>query len=190
MAFALRELCGQECVHHLQCDDLTDHACADGEHVCIVVLTGQSCSGRIMAECAADAAYLICSDGNADAGGADDNTLLAFAGSDSFCSGAAEVGIITGIKAVCTEVFALNTLFFQMPDHLCLELKSTVIRSDCNHFFFLLFLFPQPVFLLFFLISGLPPAKTIPGIFSNLHYSLQKKPVRLNSHGRTGELSS
>ena len=39
-------------------------------------------------------------------------------------------------------------------------------------------------------IEGLPPAKTMPGIFSNLHYSLQKKPVRLNSHGRTGELSS
>ena len=133
MALSIGERCCEECIHDIHGNIFADHTRTDRENIRVVVLTGQPGGSRIVAETAADAADLVCSNGNTDTGRADDNALFAFAAGNCLRDSTAEFGIVTGIKTVSTEIFALHPLLFQMRDHLCLEFKSAMIRSDCNH---------------------------------------------------------
>ena len=76
------EFGGQPGVGDFQSQILAHNTGADGHHVGVVVQTGHLGGPDIAQQSAADAVHLVGGDGNADAGGAQHDALLAFAGGD------------------------------------------------------------------------------------------------------------
>ncbi|MBQ1372337.1 MAG: 2-isopropylmalate synthase, partial [Oscillospiraceae bacterium] len=102
-------------------------------HVGVVVLAGQAGAHVVVEQGAADAGHLIGNDGHANARGAADNALLAFAGGDRLCGGTGKVGIVAAILAVGAKIPVRQTQLVKMLFNCFLELQCAVVTSQCNH---------------------------------------------------------
>ena len=88
MTLVMGELGADPGVQDLQSQHLAHNSSAQSHDVGVVVLTGHTGGHDIGQQSAADALDLVGGDGNADAGGAQDDALLAFAGGNSLGSSA------------------------------------------------------------------------------------------------------
>ena len=84
----------EPCFDDRLCGFNADDPSAHCKHVGIIMLTGQFRGKNISAECAANAANLVCADRNTDAGAADEDSAVKLAGGNSLCGGKCDVGII------------------------------------------------------------------------------------------------
>ena len=132
MAFILAEFGTQPGIRDLQSQHFTHHTGTHGHHVGVVMLPGQAGRHQITQQGAADALDLIGSDGNTDAGGAKDDTLLKLAGGNCLGSGAYEIRIVAGSGGVGAEIFDSVALTFQVRNQLVLQIQSTVVTGNCN----------------------------------------------------------
>ena len=132
MAAAL-ELGVQEGVHDILGQVFAHDAGAHGQHVGVVVPPGEGGGQGVAAQGAADAPDLVGGDGDADAGGADDDAPLALAGGHGLGGGLAEGGVVAALGAVGAEVLTGDALGGQIGLDVLLQGIPAVIRSDCDH---------------------------------------------------------
>ena len=76
-----------------------NHAGTDGQNVGVVVLSRQAGGHQVGDQCATDTLDLVGGDGDADAGGAADDTAVAFAGSNCLGRRSGKIGIVTTYRA-------------------------------------------------------------------------------------------
>ena len=106
---------------------------AHGQHVGVVVPAGELGGQGVAAQGAADALDLVGGDGDADAGGADDDALLTLAGGHGLGGGLAEGGVVAALGAVGAEVLTGDALGGQIGLDVLLQGIPAVVRSDCDH---------------------------------------------------------
>ena len=120
-------------VDDLKRQHLARHGRAEGHHVGVVVLAGESCGHGVIEQRAADAFDLVGRDGHADAGRAADDAAVTFAAGDSLRRRAREVGIVTAVLGVAAEVLIGKAALIQMLHNGVLEVKRAVVTCESDH---------------------------------------------------------
>ena len=129
MALGVGERGIQPGVDDLEREHFARDARADCHHVGVVVFAGEAGGHHVGQQRAADAFDLIGGDGHADAGRADDDAAVAFAGGDGFGSGTGKVGIVAAGFIIAAEVLVGKPLFVQMLHNGMLEIKCAVVTG-------------------------------------------------------------
>ena len=130
---AALKLGGEEGVHNPLGQIVPDDPGAQRQHIGVVVAAAQLGGQGLAAQGAADALYLVGRDGDADAGGTDDNAFFALAGGYRLSGGAAENGVVAALGAVRAEVLAGDALGGELGLDVLLQRVAAVVRRDCNH---------------------------------------------------------
>ena len=93
------------------------------------MLSGRLSTEAIMAKCRPDTRNLVCRNGNADTGSANDNTKLTLSAGNCLCYLLSVNRIITGLFALAAVILVLDTALLQMLDHFLLQSISTMVTS-------------------------------------------------------------
>ena len=102
---------------------------------------------------AADASHLIGGDGNADAGGADDDALVALTGGHHAAYLLAVHGIVYALGRVAAHILEVDVVLLQPDENVLLQQIAAVIAADGNF---------HGVFSSYnSLNSGFPPVKVV-----------------------------
>ena len=125
-------------VEDLKRQHFARHGCAEGHHVGVVVLAGESCGHGIIEQRAADALDLVGRDGHADARRAADDAAVAFAAGDGLRGRAREVGVVAAVLGVAAEILVGKPTLVQMRHDSLLEVQCAVVTCKCDHNCFLL----------------------------------------------------
>ena len=110
-----------------------DHPAAHGQHVGVVVPPGHLGGQGLAAQGAADTLHLVGGDGDADAGGADDDAPVTFAGGHRLRRGPAEVGVVAALIGIAAEVVIRQSAGVQVLHHVALEGEPSVVTAQCDH---------------------------------------------------------
>ena len=132
MTLVVGELGADPGVDDLQSQILADHTGTQSHDVGVVVQAGHLGGPGLVQQSAADTVDLVGGDGSADAGGAQDDALLALAAGDSLGSGGDHVGIVAAGQGVAAKVDDLVTLSSQVRLHIILQVECAVITCDGN----------------------------------------------------------
>ena len=82
-----------------------------GQHIGVIVAAGHLSGQGIAAQGTANTLDLVGGDGNADAGGADDDAPVTLAGGDRFCGGFSENRIVTAFLVGTAEILIGDVVF-------------------------------------------------------------------------------
>ena len=130
VALVMGKLGGDPGVHDLQGQHLAHHTGTQCHHIGVVVLPGHPGGHHIGKQGAANALDLVCADGDAYAGAADDDTLFALAGVNSSCSSLAIDGIIAAIGGISTIVLEGIALGLKVLYNFVFKFKSAVVSRN------------------------------------------------------------
>ena len=132
VATALK-FCGKEGLHDTLGQIGTYDARPEGEHIGVVVTAAHLRHEGIGAQGAAYAADLVGGDGDADAGGADDDALLTLAGGYGLSRrlGIDRVVAVTLVHAA--EISIVQPMGIKIVPDVLLQAISAVIGTECNH---------------------------------------------------------
>ena len=103
----------QEGFHNSQCHIFFQNSCAHRHDLCVVVFSAHLCGKFIMAQCGTDALHLVCRNGNADTGTANDDALIAFTVYDCLSNCFPIDGIVAAFFGVGAVILIFQALFFQ-----------------------------------------------------------------------------
>ena len=132
MAAAL-ELGGEEGLHDGLRQIGAHDARPQGQHVGVVVAAGHLRHERVGTQGAAHAVNLVGGDGNADAGGADDDATLTLAGGHRLRRSLGKDGIVAALCGVAAEIPVVQAVSVQVFDDVLLQGVSAVVRTQCDH---------------------------------------------------------
>ena len=116
----------------------TDHPGAHGQHIGVVVAAGELGGEGIAAQGAADAVDLVGGDGDADAGGADDDAPVTAAVGHRLGGRLAEDGVVAALLTVTAAVQDVEALGGEIGLDMLLEAVAAVVRRNGNHSLLLL----------------------------------------------------
>lgn len=122
-------------IDNLQGSFLTDETGGHGEDVAIVVLTAKMGDFGSPAKGTTDMGILVDSHLDTVAAAADDNAALVFPLVDGIAHLMGEIGVIATIGTVCSIVFYIKTLCFEMVDDFQLQLVACMVARYRNNFF-------------------------------------------------------
>ena len=142
----------EESAHHGECHALAHKAGRDGEHIGLVVLSGEGGELCFPAQCRPDALVLVGGHGHPVSASANDDAQLGLPRFDGLGSGMDEVGIVHRIQRIGAKIEHFDAPLFQQTDDGVFIWKTCVVAADgYGHdvvFEFLRFGVSEPAFFL------------------------------------------
>jgi len=129
------ETCVQERIDDFECDCFADRACAESEHVCVVVFADHPGGEGIGAGSAADTFDLVGRHHDALARTAEHDAKIAVAAGDAPRRVGAAFGVGCALRCIGTDILDMVTPALHMRGNFLAQLDGGVVAGEDNTFF-------------------------------------------------------